>query len=118
LLGLVRRTSAGGGPDPLCRTQQERFFGSWTTIPCTEDRPVNNVPRQKVRFRITDLIHPHPARVLLELFRDLRLEGEVADQTNDGDTPFLVVRVDGLSETVIVPLDKTQPPEPAASDVS
>jgi hypothetical protein len=74
---------------------------------------VENEPK-KVRFLVTDLIHPHPARVLLEMFQKLDLEGEVAAGTTDGEAPFLVVRVAGLSQPVIVPLDKTRPVEPAA----
>jgi hypothetical protein len=74
---------------------------------------VENEPK-KVRFRISDLIHPNPAHVLLEMFRDLDIEGEVAAGTSDGEAPFLVVRVPGLSHPVIVPLDKTRPAEPAA----
>ena len=73
---------------------------------------MENEPK-KVRFLVTDLIHPHPARVLAELFRDLDLEGEVAASTDDGEAPFLVVRIAGVSEPVIVPLDKVRPVEPA-----
>lgn len=59
-----------------------------------------------VRFRVGDVIHPRPVQVLLELFRHLRLEGEVVAATTDGDAPYLVVRVQGLSEAVIVPQAK------------
>ncbi|HEX5271024.1 MAG TPA: hypothetical protein VFW33_11070 [Gemmataceae bacterium] len=74
---------------------------------------MENEPR-KVCFQVTDLVNPQPARVLLELFQHLQLEGEVAGETTDGKDPFLVVRVPGLSEPVIVPLAKTWPAEPAA----
>jgi hypothetical protein len=74
---------------------------------------VENEPR-KVRFVVTSLIHPHPERVLLELFRDHELEGEVEALTDDGEAPFLVVRVAGLREPVIVPLGKTRPAEAVA----
>ncbi len=73
---------------------------------------MENEPK-KVRFLVADLIHPHPARVLVEMFQNLDLEGEIAAATTDGEAPFLVVRVPGLSEPVIVPLDKTRPVEPA-----
>jgi hypothetical protein len=63
---------------------------------------------QVVRFLVTDLVHPPPARVLMEMFQQLRLEGEVAAATSDGRTSFLVVRIAGLADPVIVPLDKTQ----------
>jgi len=64
---------------------------------------------QTVRFVVSDLVHPHPARVLMELFEQLRLEGEVAAETTDGEARYLVVRVEGLADPVIVPLNKTQP---------
>ncbi len=73
---------------------------------------MENEPR-KVRFLISDLIHPHPARVLMELFEDLVLEGEVAAATDDGEVPYLVVRIAGVSEPVIVPLDRTRPAKSA-----
>lgn len=60
-----------------------------------------------VRFRVGDAVHPRPVQILLELFRQLCLEGEVVASTTDGGTPYLVVRVSGLSEAVIVPLAKT-----------
>jgi hypothetical protein len=64
---------------------------------------------QTVGFALSDLVHPHPANVVMELFQNLHLEGEVAAETSDGETTFLVVRVKGLAEPVIVPLHKTRP---------
>jgi len=75
---------------------------------------VENVPPKAVRFLVSDLVHPHPARVLLELFQQLTLEGEVAAATTDGAMPYFVVRVPGLAEPVIVPRAKTQVAELAA----
>jgi hypothetical protein len=39
----------------------------------------------------------------MELFRHLHLEGEVVAATSDGEAAYLVVRVAGLGEAVIVP---------------
>jgi hypothetical protein len=64
---------------------------------------------QTVRFRVGDVVHPRPMQILLELFRQLSLEGEIVASTTDGDTRYLVVRVRGLSEAVIVPVAKTLP---------
>ncbi len=64
---------------------------------------------QTVRFVVSDLVHPQPGRVLAELFADLRLEGEVVAETDDGQAAYLVVRVAGLTDHVIIPLSKTQP---------
>ena len=53
------------------------------------------------------MIHPRPVQVLLELFRHLNLEGEVVAATTDGEAQYLVVRVRGLADVVVVPLGKT-----------
>jgi hypothetical protein len=55
---------------------------------------------------VGDVVHPRPVQVLMELFQHLSLEGEVVASTSDGATPYLVVRVAGLVEAVIVPQDK------------
>ena len=75
---------------------------------------MSNPPPRTVRFLVSDLVHPHPSRVLMEMFEHLGLEGEVAAQTTDGETPHLIVRVKGLAEPVIVPLNKAQPADPAS----
>jgi hypothetical protein len=68
---------------------------------------VDDLVNRTVRFRVGDVVHPRPVQVLLELFLQLSLEGEVVAATTDGRMPYLVVRVPGLSEAVIVPLGKT-----------
>jgi hypothetical protein len=45
----------------------------------------------------------------MEIFRHLTLEGEVVAETTDGEVPYLVVRVPGLAEALIVPLGKADP---------
>jgi hypothetical protein len=68
---------------------------------------MDDLSNRTVRIRVGDVVHPRPLQVLLELFRQLSLEGEVVAATTDGSTPYFVVRVRGLSEPVIVPLAKT-----------
>lgn len=68
---------------------------------------MDGLPNRTISFRVGDVIHPRPVQVLLELFRQLRLEGEVVATTTDGETPYLVVRVPGLDEALIVPRDRT-----------
>lgn len=68
---------------------------------------MSDSPQKTVRFRVGDVIHPRPVQVLLELFRHLNLEGEVVAATTDGEAQYLVVRVAGLADVVIVPTDKT-----------
>lgn len=64
-------------------------------------------PHKTVRFRVGDVVHPRPVQVLLELFHHLNLEGEVVAVTTDGDAQYVVVRVAGLKDVVIVPVEKT-----------
>ena len=51
----------------------------------------------------------------MQLFANYPLYGEVVAETSDGNTPFLVVRVPGLLEPIIVPVAKTTAPEPASN---
>lgn len=68
---------------------------------------MDDSPQKTVRFRVSDVVHPRPVQVLLELFRHLNLEGEVVAATTDGETQYVVVRVAGLADVVIVPTGKT-----------
>ncbi len=70
-----------------------------------------------VRFPVSAVVHPHPNRILAELFGDHELEGTVVAETTDGMKPFLLVRVNGLSDAVIVPQNKSSSP-PAALTVT
>jgi len=72
---------------------------------------VDDLAQNRVRFLAGDVIHPRPVEVLLKLFADYPIEGEVVAETSDGRTPFLLVRVRGLTEAVIVPVTKTTAPE-------
>lgn len=56
-----------------------------------------------VRFPVAEVLHPRPAQVLMELFRLLFLEGTILAETTDGQETFLVVRVPGVSEPLIIP---------------
>jgi hypothetical protein len=75
-------------------------------------RRVNDLAQNRVRFLVGDVIHPRPVEVLLKLFADYPLDGEVVAETSDGHTPYLVVRVQGLAEAVIVPVTKATAPAP------
>ena len=68
-----------------------------------------------VHFLARDIIHPRPAEVLYELYHKHSLQGEVIALTDDGREPdgFMVIRVRGLSEPVIVPTGRVETgPEP------
>jgi hypothetical protein len=66
------------------------------------------MPSLTVEFRIKDIVHPTPAQVLLELYGDRRLEGNLIAVTDDGEenNGLFVIRVPGLTEPVIVPAPK------------
>ena len=66
-----------------------------------------------VEFQVGDIVHPLPVEVFRELFAKNRLEGEVVAVTDDGLNPksLLVVRVSGMREPAIVPVEKTSRPE-------
>ncbi len=74
---------------------------------------MNDLAQSRVRFLVGDVIHPRPVEILMTLFADYPLDGEIVAKTSDGDTPFLVVRVPGLPEPVVVPVGKTTTQESA-----
>jgi hypothetical protein len=75
---------------------------------------LNTYPHATVQFQIRDIIHPYPVQVLSQLYQQKRLCGEVIAVTTDGQQreTFLVVRVPGVDEPVIVPTQKTSPLSP------
>ena len=76
-----------------------------------EEFAVSAPPPTKVRFRIEDVYHPNGAEVLWELYRGRFLQGELLAVTDDGREPgnFLVLRVQGIHEPVLLPADKALP---------
>lgn len=63
---------------------------------------------QWVSFRTRDVYLPDPQQVLLEMFGNDLLTGRVADLSDHGmqQEAFAVVEVEGLSQPVIVPVDR------------
>jgi hypothetical protein len=63
---------------------------------------------RRVHFRICDIYHPDPARVLIELHGNDLLTGQVVDLSNGGmqEDAFVVVEVDGMEQPVIVPVER------------
>jgi hypothetical protein len=61
-----------------------------------------------VNFRIRDVYLPDPQVVLVELFGSDLLQGQVVDLSDSGRTreAFAVVKVDGLSQPLVVPVDR------------
>lgn len=64
-------------------------------------------PDSWVRFRIEDIRYPTPKDVLATLHRDERIVGQVVTCTQpEGDRDaFVAVRVNGLPQAVIVPVE-------------
>jgi hypothetical protein len=63
---------------------------------------------QSVNFRLSDVHVPEPHEVLGELHHDEILQGIVVDVSAgpEGDSGFLVVKVDGLTSLLVVPRAK------------
>jgi hypothetical protein len=63
---------------------------------------------QRVRFKLRDIYHPDPAKVLIDLHGTDVLTGTVFDMTDSGQHAgvFIVVDVEGIEEPVIVPVEQ------------
>lgn len=60
-----------------------------------------------VHFKVSDVHIPDAEKVLLELYGDHLLQGQVMDISEGGKQGrFAVVRVDGISTPVIIALDR------------
>lgn len=61
-----------------------------------------------VNFRICDIFYPDCQQVLFQLHGNDVLEGRVVDFSESGlvDGSFVEIKVDGLAEQVIVPLER------------
>lgn len=68
-----------------------------------------------VHFLVRDIVHPHPASVMWDLYQSNCLQGEVLAETDDGrqEARFLVVKVRGLAEPVIIRAELARPNGPA-----
>lgn len=68
-------------------------------------------PPTRIQFRIEDVLHPNGTAVLWELYRGHALHGELLAVTDDGREPgnFLVLRVPGVHEPVLLPAAKALP---------
>jgi hypothetical protein len=61
-----------------------------------------------VRFKISDVYHPDPARLLEELHGNETLEGEVLGLSDSGNEKeaFVIVKVEPIDENIVVPTKK------------
>ena len=65
---------------------------------------------QLVHFKVRDVFVPDPEKLLLELYGDQLLQGTVDDLSDSGmqTGAFAVVRVEGIEQPVIVPVERIQ----------
>jgi hypothetical protein len=63
---------------------------------------------QWVHFKILDVYHPDPAKVLLDLHGNDVLLGKVIDLSDSGlqKDAFIVVKVEAIEEPLIVPVER------------
>jgi hypothetical protein len=63
---------------------------------------------QRVQFKIRDVYHPDPQKVLIDLHGDDLLTGKVIDLSDSGiqKDAFVVVKVEGIEEPLIVPVER------------
>jgi hypothetical protein len=62
-----------------------------------------------VRFRVKDIYHPEPVRILHQLHDNEQLRGRVLDLSDcakPSGSPFVVVKVAGLPQECLVPVDR------------
>ncbi|MBI4491108.1 MAG: hypothetical protein HY694_18655 [Deltaproteobacteria bacterium] len=61
-----------------------------------------------VHFRISDVYIPDPEKLLIELYGNDLLQGKVIDLSNSGtqEGAFVVVKVEGVEQPVIVPVER------------
>ena len=67
-----------------------------------------NLRYRVVHFSAADIYFPDRAQVVLELHRDEDIEGEVIDFSDDGNQKdaFAVIKVDRISQPVLVPVNR------------
>ena len=67
-----------------------------------------DLKNHRVNFRICDIFYPDCQQILFQIHGNDVLQGRVVDQSESGavDGSFVEVRVEGLTEQVIVPLER------------
>lgn len=61
---------------------------------------------RSVIFAVQDIAFPTPGEVLMTLHSDDLLHGEVVDVSEGASETYVVVRVEGLEQPVVVPIDR------------
>ena len=69
---------------------------------------MGNIRGKRARFKALDIHLPDPIDVLIELYGDDVVQGEVMDLSDSGmqKEVFALIRVEGMQKMVIVPVDR------------
>jgi hypothetical protein len=63
---------------------------------------------QWVRFKVSDVYHPDPTQVLLDLHGNDLLTGKVVDVSDSGlhKEAFVIVKMEGIAAPIVVPVER------------
>lgn len=63
---------------------------------------------QRVHFKIRDVYHPDPVKILTDLYGDDLLTGKVLDLSDSGmqKDVFAVIEVEEIRELLVVPIER------------
>jgi hypothetical protein len=63
---------------------------------------------QRVHFKIRDVYHPDPIKILTDLHGNDPLSGKIIDLSDSGmqKDAFAVIEVEGLQELLVVPIER------------
>jgi hypothetical protein len=67
-----------------------------------------NLRGQSVEFAVRDIAYPEPGAVLMRLHGDELLRGQVIDVSQGPSEMHLVVKVTGLEQPVVVPIERVR----------
>jgi hypothetical protein len=70
--------------------------------------PSMNLRGQSVEFAVRDIAYPEPGAVLMRLHGDELLRGQVIDVSQGPSEMHLVVKVTGLEQPVVVPIERVR----------
>jgi hypothetical protein len=63
---------------------------------------------QHVHFKIRDVYHPDPVKIMTDLYGNDLLTGKVIDLSDSGmqKNAFAVIEVEGIQELLVVPIER------------
>jgi len=69
---------------------------------------VGNIRGKRAKFKALDIHLPDPVDVLIELYGDDVVQGEIMDLSDGGmqKEVFALIRVEGMQKMVVVPVDR------------